>query len=282
VTSEGTRTTPSGLYAHESGDGPLVVLVHGAMDRSSGMLRTRRLLVDGHRVALYDRRGYGRSRGVPVSDDVGDQVRDLVEVLDGRPAVVAGHSFGGVVALGLAARYPALVRAVVAYESPMMWEPWWPADSTSRQAASPTSRASEDPAGAAEWFMRRMLGTETWDRLPKSFRAERRAEGEALLTDLRSCQPPQPAPYRPEELAMPVVAAYGSRGRPHHRRAAEELARRAPRGELHVVEGADHGVHLTAPAAFAGLVARALAVADAPSAPVDPPPGPTASDDHAT
>jgi pimeloyl-ACP methyl ester carboxylesterase len=264
VSSEGTRTTPRGLYAHESGDGPLVVLVHGAMDRSSGMLRTRRLLQGGHRVVRYDRRGYGRSRDVPVSDDVGVQVEDLAEVLDGRPAVVAGHSFGGVVALGLAARRPGLVRAVVAYEAPMMWEPWWPSDSTSRQAASPSSRASEDPAGAAEWFMRRMLGAQMWERLPAAFRAERRAEGDALLADLRSCQPPHPAPYRPEELTMPVVAAHGSRGRPHHRRAAEELARRAAHGELHVVEGADHGVHLSDPAAFAGLVARAVALATDP------------------
>ena len=261
MSSEGTRTTPSGLYAHESGDGPLVVLVHGAMDRSSGMLRTRRLLQDGRTIVRYDRRGYGRSREVPVSEDIEDHVGDLAEVLDGRPAVVAGHSFGGVVALGLAARRPELVRAVVSYESPMMWEGWWPSDSASRQVASPWSKASEDPAGAAEWFMRRMLGAEMWERLPAAFRAERRAEGEALLADLRCCQPPHPAPYRPEDLAMPVVAAHGSRGRPHHRQAAEELARRAPRGELHVVEGADHGVHLSDPAAFAGLAVRALALA---------------------
>jgi pimeloyl-ACP methyl ester carboxylesterase len=260
VTSE--RTTPSGLYAHESGDGPLVVLVHGAMDRSSGMLRTRRHLHATHNVVRYDRRGYGRSQGVPASDVLADQVRDLAEVVDERPAVLAGHSFGGVVALAFAGERPDLVRAAVAYESPMMWEPWWPTDSTSRQAASPLSRASEDPAAAAEWFMRRMLGTETWERLPASFRADRRAEGDALLADLRSAQPPNPVPYTPEALAMPVVAAHGTRGREHHRRAAEELARRAPHGELHVVEGADHGVHLSHPEAFAGLVLRAVALAD--------------------
>jgi pimeloyl-ACP methyl ester carboxylesterase len=47
--------------------------------------------------------------------------------------------------------------------------------------------------------------------------------------------------------------------------AASELARRAPHGELHVVEGADHGVHLSDPAAFAGLATRALELAEHPS-----------------
>ena len=39
------------IWSQESGDGPLVVLVHGAMDRSGGMLRVRRELVADHRVS---------------------------------------------------------------------------------------------------------------------------------------------------------------------------------------------------------------------------------------
>ena len=47
-------------------------------------------------------------------------------VIDGRPAVVFGHSFGGDIALAAAERHPQLVRAVGTYEAPMSWEPWWP------------------------------------------------------------------------------------------------------------------------------------------------------------
>jgi pimeloyl-ACP methyl ester carboxylesterase len=253
---DGARTTPGGVWLHESGTGPLVVLIHGAMDRSGGMLRTRRLLQHEFRVIRYDRRGYGRSKAASPSSDFSVQVADLADVLDGRPAVIGGHSFGGVIGLGLAERSPELVRAVLAYEAPLMWQPWWP--------GAGSSMPRESPEDAAEWFLRRMIGDDMWERLPRSVRADRRAEGRALLADVESVRPPEP--YTPERVTVPVIAAYGSEGRPHHRRAAEELARRAPHASLVVVPGASHGVHLAKPEAFAGLVRRAVAAADAAAA----------------
>jgi pimeloyl-ACP methyl ester carboxylesterase len=245
------------------GSGPLVVLVHGSMDRSGGMLRVRRILQRDHLVVRYDRRGYGRSlaAGPPASFD--QQVDDLVDVLAGRPAVVAGHSFGGVVCLATAERRPDLVRAVLAYEAPKMWEPWWPGTTTGSQALSRLGPGSEAEADVAEWFLRRMIGDDTWERLPASMRAERRAEGRALVAELRSLRPPAPAPFRAEAITVPVLSACGTEGEAHHLRAAEELARSAPRGELRVVEGAGHGAHLSHPEAFADLVRRAFELAAA-------------------
>jgi pimeloyl-ACP methyl ester carboxylesterase len=253
---DGARTTPGGLYAHESGEGPLVVFVHGAMDRSGGMLRTRRLLQPGHRVVRYDRRGYGRSVAAPAGGGIDRQVDDLADVLDGRPAVIVGHSFGGVVALALAERAPGLVRAVTAYESPMTWE-------DEGAVVALDERADEDPDGVAEWFMRRMVGDDTWEKMPAGIRDDRRAEGRALLADLRAIEPGVEPPYRAERVTVPVVAAYGEHARTRHRTAALRLAERAPDAELVVVPGADHGVHLSDPRAFADLTLRALARADA-------------------
>jgi pimeloyl-ACP methyl ester carboxylesterase len=250
-----------GIWSQEVGSGPLVVLVHGSMDRSGGMLRVRRVLQRDHRVVRYDRRGYGRSlaAGPPTSFD--QQVDDLGTVLAGRPAVLAGHSFGGVVCLALAQRRPELARAVVAYETPKMWESWWPGSTAGSQALTRLGPGSEAEADVAEWFLRRMIGDDTWERLPASMRAERRAEGRALVAELRSVRPPAPVPFRAEAVAAPVVSACGSEGEAHHLRAAEELARSAPRGELRVVEGAGHGAHLTHPEAFADLVRRAVELA---------------------
>jgi lipase len=257
-----SHVTAGGVWAQELGEGPLVVLVHGSMDRSGGMLRVRRLLQGAHRVVRYDRRGYGRSlhAGPPV--DFGQQVDDLVAVTGGRPAVLAGHSFGGVVCLALAERRPELVRAVLAYEAPQMWTPWWPATTIGLQALDQVAGAipaSEQAEGAAEWFLRRMIGDDTWARLPASMRAERRAEGPTLIAEMRSLRPPAPVPYDARGIAAPVVSACGSESRDYHMRAAEELARTAPRGELAVIEGAAHGAHLTHPAEFADLVRRAVA-----------------------
>ena len=253
-----------GLWVQATGEGPLVVLVHGAMDRASSMLRVRRALERECRVVRYDRRGYARSLELGPATSLDQQVDDLAAVVGSDGAAVVGHSLGGVICLGLAERSPEQVVAVVAYEAPMMWEPWWPAGTAGATALASGSRpdgGDGDPGDAAEAFMRRMLGDARWSRLPAPVRAERRAEGPTLLAELRTVHHPAPAPYRPERLTVPVVAAFGSETQPQHRRAAQELARRAPRGVLERIDGAGHGAHLTHPQAFAGLVRRSLSLA---------------------
>jgi pimeloyl-ACP methyl ester carboxylesterase len=59
-------------------------------------------------------------------------------------------------------------------------------------------------------------------------------------------------------VPVPVVAGRGTRSGPHLQRAAEELAAAVPDGELVVIEGADHGAHLTHPAEFAAFARRAV------------------------
>ncbi len=283
---QGSRTIGEGIWVQEVGEGPLVVLVHGAMDRSGGMLRVRRILQSTCCVVRYDRRGYARSLDAGPPTSFTQQVDDLAEVLNGRPAVLAGHSFGGLVCLALAERQPELARAVLAFEAPMTWAPWWPGGrSASRGVPAalggrdgsgpgrmPVAVADDgpetiDPGGgddhdAAEWFLRRMLGDKLWERLPASMRAERRAEGPTLVAEMRSVRPPAPVPFDPRAITVPVLAAHGTETRPHHVRATEALAELAPRGELAVVAGASHGAHLSHPEEFAALVRRAIELAD--------------------
>ena len=253
-----------GATAGGPADGPLVVFVHGALDRGASFARTARRLRDGGvRTARYDRRGYGRSQSLGTGD-VDDHVADLLGVLDGRPATVVGHSYGGVLALAAAQAEPSLVRSVLAYEAPMAWVPWWPRTSAGSQAlAGHRSGHGGDPGDAAEAFMRRMIGDERWERLPPATRRVRRAEGPALLADLESMRRPEP-PYVAGAIACPVVGACGSRSAAHHRRAAQELAASVPDGRLEVVEGADHGVHLTHATELARRI-LAVATGDGPN-----------------
>jgi pimeloyl-ACP methyl ester carboxylesterase len=236
---------------------PRVVLVHGSLDRSAAFARTARRLADLTTIR-YDRRGYGRSLAAGVCTTFDEQVTDLATVVAGVPVVVVGHSLGGVVALAFAARSPELAQAVVAYEAPMPWLDWWPSNT-----AGGSALADGDAAEAAERFMRRIVGDVTWEALPPRTREQRRAEGPALVAELRSLRPPNPAPYDAAALAMPVVAVHGTRSRPHHQRSARMLADACPRGVLHVVEGADHGAHLTHPEAFAALAREALRLSGA-------------------
>ncbi len=235
----------------EEGEGPRVVLVHGTMDRSSSFGRVQRAL-QGFRVVRYDRRGYGRSldAGPPTSMD--EQVADLLDIIGDEPSLVAGHSYGGTVALATAQRSPELVLGVVAYEAPMQWLEWWPTDSAGAAAVA----AAADPADAAERFMRRMIGDRRWERLPPSTRAARRAEGATLIAEMAQARPPSAPAFDPTRISQAVIAAHGTEGAPHHARSAEALAAAVPSGELVVVEGAGHGIHLSHPEAFADLVRR--------------------------
>lgn len=238
-------------WRREDGDGPAVVLVHGTMDRSSSFGRVARVL-DEFRTIRYDRRGYGHSVDLGPPEGMDQQVDDLLDVIGDQPAMVAGHSYGGTVALAAAARAPELVSGVVAYESPMQWLDWWPRDSAGASAVA----AASDPADAAERFMRRMIGDARWMKLPPSTREARRAEGATLIAEMTHARPPSPVPFDPADISQPVIAAHGTEGAAHHARSAQALAEAAPAGELAVVDGAGHGVHLTHPAEFAALVRR--------------------------
>jgi pimeloyl-ACP methyl ester carboxylesterase len=239
------------LWADEAGpvDAPLIALIHGSMDRSSGMLKLGRRLDTTHRVARYDRRGYGRSVDAhgrhPGPFDMGHQVADLLEVLAGRPAVLVGHSYGGNVALATAAHHPHLVRGVVVYETPLSWEPWWPGNTAGAAAVA----SGSDPEVAAERFMRRMIGDERWEALPDRTRATRRLEGAAMVAELADLR--QQVPWRPEDVRVPLAAGYGSGGAAHHARAMRQVAEQVAGAVVVELEGCRHDAPLSHPALFA-------------------------------
>jgi len=98
------------------GDGPApVVLAHcWTGSRAVWAPVARRLAAAGHRVVLYDQRGHGASSvgADPISvDRLGDDLANVVEQLDLRDTVLAGHSLGGMSVMACACRHPQLVKA---------------------------------------------------------------------------------------------------------------------------------------------------------------------------
>lgn len=234
---------------------PLLVVVHGSMDRSAGLLRLSRRLDVTHRVLRYDRRGYGRSRDVGPPWTVEANVEDLERLIRDRragPAALFGHSFGGNVALGLAARRPDLVTGVVVYETPLSWFDWWPGNS-----AGAAAMAVDDPGDAAEAFMRRLVGDAVWERLPEAKQAERRAEGAAMVAELADLR--RRAPWEADQIGVPVLALFGEHARPHHRSAMERLAAVLPSCSSVMVPEAGHAGPHTHADAVAALTAPFLA-----------------------
>ena len=102
------------MLAHASyggADAPAVVLLHGwPLDRGIWSEVAPRIASAGFRVLCPDLPGFGRSLPVDVArwtvEAYADEVASFLESEQARPAAVAGHSFGGYVALALAERAP--------------------------------------------------------------------------------------------------------------------------------------------------------------------------------
>lgn len=114
-TSDGTHiaVTDSG-----PGEGRPVVLVHGwTEDRRVWKPVASRLVDSGARVVAYDQRGHGSS-GVGEDgytiDALADDLRAVLEEMELRDAVVAGHSMGGMAAQAFACRHPEVLTEQVA------------------------------------------------------------------------------------------------------------------------------------------------------------------------
>jgi pimeloyl-ACP methyl ester carboxylesterase len=79
------------------------------------------------RLYAPDLRGHGQSGRAAGRYRLRDYTADMIAFLRQRvaePAVIIGHSLGGIVALLLAAQYPEEVRAVVVGDSPLTAETW--------------------------------------------------------------------------------------------------------------------------------------------------------------
>lgn len=244
------------LYVDEEGcsDGPLVLFVHGALGAGRAFDRVGAQLGAEFKMLWYDRRGYGGSAGTDTDGvTVERHVEDVLDILDNRPAIVVGHSFGGVTAIGAAIRAPGLVRAVVAYETSMAWLPGWD-DSVMQEIFS-----SSDPPDAG---LRMMLGDRYWS-LSDHDRNRRILDARAFMAEELSVRSGLP-PYDVESLQVPLIY-----GRSHEHVmpvVVEHLKRHVRTLEIVTVPDAGHNAHRTAPEAFADLVrgGRQLALAGEP------------------
>jgi pimeloyl-ACP methyl ester carboxylesterase len=238
-------------------DRPTVVLVHGAMDRAASFGRVMRRLVDTDVIA-YDRRGYAESLGAGVATTLAEHAADLARVADwsGAGSVVAvGHSLGGTIALLLAASDPPGLVGLGAFESPVPSLPGYRSEGGDLALAA---AAEGGPAAGADAFYRLLVGDRTWDRLRSGDRDTRRAEGAALVAELRDLRRPGGCPDL-SAVRVPVVAGAGSASPAAWRLPAEELVGHLAHAALVEVVGAGHGAHLSYPDEFARYVGACAA-----------------------
>jgi pimeloyl-ACP methyl ester carboxylesterase len=236
-------------------DARVVVLVHGTLDRANSFRRTMRRL-ENIRVVSYDRRGYQDSRGTEPPVGIERHIDDLLGILHeigGRPVVV-GHSLGAIVAMGAAIAEPNRVAAIGAFEPPLRWIPV-----EGRESRQGSFLASDDPDRAVEAFFRGRVGDAAWDRLEPAAKADRLADGPALVAELASLN--GPPLFDVTKLEVPVIFGGGGASEQFHKENIAWLTAHVPGAQRFEIPEAGHGAHLTHPDAFAGFVRAAMALA---------------------
>lgn len=115
------------LHVRKEGEGPVLLLIHGAGSDASYFADAAECLRADYTVVTYDRCGYSESvfskeekSAVDVSRyRVEQQALDVKAVLDAlmtQTALVVGISAGGIVALEFAQQYPEYVSELILYE----------------------------------------------------------------------------------------------------------------------------------------------------------------------
>jgi len=232
-----------GLAIHYTteGEGPPLVLLHGAMSMGTHDWGAQRPLLRQHfRLFMPDARGHGHTRwdvraGWQRSDLVAD-VLGFVDALGLERFRLMGLSMGANTALALAASHPRRIHSLLLASVSNEREP---ARSVARRRLDPVVIARDDPAWAAELEQRHdpVQGPGAWRRLAAALR-DAIDERELL------------SPERLREIRLPVLLAMGDSDPWVPLEQAVRLKRQLPDARLLVVPGCGHVVPAERPSVF--------------------------------
>jgi len=222
-----------------------VICIHGGLDRGASFGRISRRLENFDLIA-YDRRGYQSSRDLqPLGLEM--HIEDLTKIAQAQtgPVILFGHSYGGVIAQGVAIKHPDLIDLVVTYESPTPWV-----------LHRELNRAplTDDARYEVEYFFTRMVSRKIWDRLSEEERESRLLDGEGLLSDLTALRTNE-APFDITKLKTPSAYIHGDGiiGE-YYIALCKELNRIVPSMKTIAIEKANHGAHLQNPDQLSDLI----------------------------
>lgn len=107
------RSKVGGLCAISLGAGPQVVLIHGVGLRAEAWAGQLAALAKTYRVLAVDMPGHGECARLNDNPQMADFTDAIAEILT-EPSVVIGHSFGAMIALDIAHKFPDSVLGVAA------------------------------------------------------------------------------------------------------------------------------------------------------------------------
>jgi 2-hydroxy-6-oxonona-2,4-dienedioate hydrolase len=254
-----------------AGEGPPLVLLHGAGDNSLDWRWVMPALAAGHRVYAPDLPGSPDSArpAATYSPALFERfVAAFVDALGTGPATFVGNSLGGLIALRLALSEPDLVRALILVDGAGLGTSINPLFTSVNvpllgEAAMPFWRTR---AGAYQraWGRTALLFAHPPASVPREWLAEqcRLAQSpgylEAHLSVLRAIVSPlgqrDVLVDRLPALKVPTLVVWGERDRVLPQSQARDAATRLPEGSLSLIPDCGHMPHVECPDRFLGAL----------------------------
>ncbi|WP_028803967.1 alpha/beta fold hydrolase [Streptomyces sp. 142MFCol3.1] len=240
-----------------AGDGPALVLLHsGVCDRRMWDAQWPALVAAGYRVVRCDFRGFGQTS---VADRPYSNAEDVLELLDGisiERAALVGASYGGQVALEVAALRPDLVSALVLVCSAL------PGHVPSAELVELGEREDAlieagDIAGAVELMVDTWLGPEANDAAREAVRRMQGLAFEVQLAAAEECEPIEPE-VDVTAVRAPTLVLSGTHDLPDFRQIAAQLPGLLPDARHVELPWAGHLPSLERPSAITDLLVAYL------------------------
>lgn len=264
--SEEVRVGPHTLRWTERGEGEPVVLVHSSGMSSRQWRRITEALEPHFRVVLPDLLGYGESSAWPAGERFHFTLDLLaLEALIDRvhdahgPLHLAGHSYGGFLALLAALHRPRALRSIAVYE-PVSFGVLRSRDEREAMATllpgDDRAPFPESDAALEAWlegFIGYWNGEGGWQALAEPVREQFRKTGRKVVGEVRSLGADQTPHHAYATLTAPLLLMGSEKPPLAADRVLAILAESAPRARRIAFAGAGH----------MGPLTHALAVAEA-------------------
>jgi pimeloyl-ACP methyl ester carboxylesterase len=241
-----------------AGEGPPLVLVHGAAEDGRAWRPQLDALADELTVVAWDEPGAGRSSDLPAGfalRDYADCLAALIRALALWPAHVGGLSWGGTVVLELYRRHPGLVATLLLVDTYAGWKGSLPAAEVRARVAG----ARQMLAAPTAEFDPTLPGLFAGDPPPRFIplleemaAAVRPASLGAQLALMAEADQRDVLP----RIAVPTLLLWGELDERSPLDVARQFEQAIPHAELVVIPGCGHVSNLERPEEFNAAVRR--------------------------